>query len=49
MRVTVEASLGVAVRGLVAGKVPDDERLVATSREKHVRAGRWSVSCAMQQ
>jgi hypothetical protein len=42
----VEAAFGVAVRGLVAGQVPDDERLVARAREKHVGAGRRSVSCA---
>lgn len=42
--VAVEAPLGVAVRGLVAGQVPDDQGLVARSREKHVRAGRMSVS-----
>lgn len=41
--VAVEAPLGVAVRGLVAGQVPDDERLVARAGEKHVRAGRMSV------
>jgi hypothetical protein len=42
--VAVEAPLGVTVRGLVAGQVPDDEGLVARSGEKHVRAGRMSVS-----
>jgi len=36
--VTVEASLRVAVGGLVAGQVPDDESLVARAREEHVRA-----------
>lgn len=38
MGVAVEAPLGVSVRGLVAGQVPDDEGLVARAREKHVRA-----------
>jgi hypothetical protein len=46
--VAVKATFGVAVRGLVAGQVPDDEGLVARAREKHVRAGRMSVSRAMQ-
>ena len=44
MGVAVEAPLGVAVRGLVAGQVPDDQGLVARTREKHVGAGRMSVS-----
>ena len=43
MGVAVEAPLGVTVRGLVAGQVPDDEGLVARRREKHVRAVRQSV------
>lgn len=34
----MEASLGVAVLGLVAGQVPDDEGLVARGGEKHVGA-----------
>ena len=38
MRVTLEAALGVTVGLLVAGKVPDDQRLVATAREQHVGA-----------
>jgi hypothetical protein len=38
--VAVEATFGVAVRGLVTGQVPDDEGLVARSGEKHVGAGR---------
>jgi hypothetical protein len=45
--VAVEAPLGVSVRSLVAGQVPDDEGLVARTREKHVRAGRMSVSRAI--
>jgi hypothetical protein len=44
VRVAVQAAFGVAVRGLVAGQVPDDQSLVARAREKHVRAGRMSVS-----
>ncbi len=36
--VAVEAAFGVAVGGLVAGEVPDDERLVTGAREKHVGA-----------
>lgn len=38
MRVAVERSLWVSVRGVVACKIPDDQRLVAGSREKHVGA-----------
>jgi hypothetical protein len=41
--VAVEAPLGVTVRGLVAGQVPDDQSLVARSGEEHVGAGRMSV------
>jgi len=36
--VTVEAALGVTVGGLVAGQVPDDERLVTATGEQHVGA-----------
>jgi hypothetical protein len=36
VRVTLEAALGVTVGLLVAGKVPDDQGLVATAREQHV-------------
>ena len=36
--VTREAALGVTVGLLVAGKVPDDQVLVATAREQHVGA-----------
>jgi len=36
--VAVKATLGVTVRGLVAGQVPDNEGLVAAPREKHVGA-----------
>jgi hypothetical protein len=38
VRVTLEAALGVTVGLLVAGKVPDDQGLVATAREQHVGA-----------
>jgi hypothetical protein len=38
VRVTVQAAFGVAVAGLVAGQVPDDEGLVARAREKHARS-----------
>jgi hypothetical protein len=44
--VTVEATFGVTVRGLVAGEVPDDERLVAGSGQEHVRAARGLACCA---
>ena len=43
----MQTPLGVAVRGLVAGQVPDDEGLVARTGEKHVRANRKSVLRAM--
>lgn len=36
--VTLEAALGVTVGLLVAGKVPDDQGLVATAREQHIGA-----------
>jgi hypothetical protein len=39
----VQAPLGVAVRGLVAGQVPDDERLVARAGQEHVGAASVSV------
>ena len=41
--VAVQTPLGVAVRGLVAGEVPDDERLVARAGEEHVGAGFVSI------
>jgi len=44
--VTVEATFGVTVRGLVAGEVPDDEGLVAGSGQEHVGAARGLASCA---
>jgi len=34
----VERPLGVAVLGLIAGEVPDDEGLVSAAGEKHVGA-----------
>jgi hypothetical protein len=37
--VTVERSLGVTVLRLIAGKVPDDQGLVAGGRQEHVGAG----------
>ena len=39
VRVTVEGALGVAVRGLITGKVPDDEGLVTRTGKEHVGAG----------
>ena len=38
MGVALQAALGVTVGLLVAGKVPDDQVLVATAREQHVGA-----------
>lgn len=38
MRVTLQTALGVTVGLLVAGKVPDDQVLVATTGEQHVGA-----------
>jgi hypothetical protein len=38
MRVTVKTSLWVSVGLLVASEVPDNQRFVSRSREKHVRA-----------
>jgi hypothetical protein len=45
VRVAVQTALRVAVRRLVAGEVPDDERLVPGCGQEHVRAGRKSA-CA---
>jgi hypothetical protein len=36
--VTRQRSLGVTVLGLIAGEVPDDQGLVAGSRQEHVGA-----------
>ena len=44
----MEAPLGVTVRGLVAGQVPDDERLVARAGQEHVGAGRRLVLRALR-
>lgn len=38
MRVTLEGPLGVTVLGLVAGEVPDDQGVVAATRQEHVGA-----------
>lgn len=38
MGVTLQAALGVAVSLLIAGKVPDDQGLVARARQQHVGA-----------
>lgn len=45
MRVAVQTSLGITVRGLIAGKVPDNERLIAGTRKEHVRAGYMLADC----
>lgn len=36
MRVAVKRSLWVTIRGLVAGQVPDDQRLVTRTGEEHI-------------
>ena len=36
VRVTVERSLWVTILSLIAGQVPDDERLVARTRQEHI-------------
>ena len=43
VRVSLERALRVTVLGLVAGEVPDDQRLVATGGEQHVGARNRSV------
>lgn len=43
VRVAVETALGVAVRGLIAGEVPDDEGLVSAARKEHVGANCESI------
>lgn len=54
MGVTVERSLWVAVRALVAGQVPDDQRLVAGTRQEHIwvlegrREGRDPAAVALK-
>ena len=43
MRVTLQTALGVTVGLLVAGKVPDDQVLVATTGEQHVGAAEKKI------
>lgn len=43
VRVAVEGSLGVAVLGLIASEVPDDQGLVSGGRQEHVGAGEMLV------
>jgi hypothetical protein len=43
--VAVKRSLGVAVLGLIAGEVPDDQGLVSGGRQEHVGAGEQLVEC----
>lgn len=38
MRVALQGSLGVTVLGIIASEVPDDQSLVAGSRQEHVGA-----------
>jgi hypothetical protein len=38
MRVAMKRSLGITVLRLVAGKVPDDQGLITTTGQEHVRA-----------
>lgn len=38
MVVAVKGSLGVAVRDLITGEIPDDEGLVTATRQEHVGA-----------
>ena len=44
MRVAVQAALGITVVLVVAGQVPDDERLVTAARKEHVGASSLSAS-----
>ena len=44
MAVTVERALRVAVGGVIAREVPDDECLVARSGKEHVRAAKASAT-----
>lgn len=48
MRVTLQTALGVTVGLLVAGKVPDDQVLVATTGEQHVGAAERIVRNSLQ-
>jgi hypothetical protein len=43
--VAVKRSLGVAVLGLIAGEVPDDQGFVSGGRQEHVGAGKRLVEC----
>jgi len=43
VRVAVEGSLGVALLGLIASEVPDDQGLVSGGRQEHVGAGEMLV------
>jgi hypothetical protein len=47
VRVALKRTLRVAVLGLVAGEVPDDQGLVARGGEEHVGAAvrRGQISC----
>lgn len=38
MRMAVEAPLGVSVCGVITGQVPDDQGLIATGGQEHIRA-----------
>lgn len=39
MGVAVEGALGVSVRALIAGQVPDDQSLISATRQEHV----WAI------
>lgn len=43
----MQTPLGVTVRGLVAGQVPDDQSLVARTGQEHVGAGCTSVTARL--
>lgn len=47
VRVAVERALGVAVAGVVARQVPDDQRLVTRTRQEHVGAACGYVSIVL--
>lgn len=46
MGVALQGSLGVTVLGLIASEVPDDQSLVARSRQEHVGAA--EMECTRQ-
>lgn len=48
VRMSVKASLGVAVGGLIASKIPDNQSLVTRRGEKHVRAAIGEYSAILQ-